>query len=141
MSDSNYFAVEVECVGNPEFYDDDDRDPADNSTEPRPYPFNKLPGETAIFNIKCGDLKCCLQYGIFGLEHQKLIKFVNALRDNTECYLGFNPGANQSSYISTKDGMTTFSCHGAGGDCPIDMAINVPNIYCLDAFSKLLPSY
>ncbi|XWV26801.1 putative orfan [Tupanvirus soda lake] len=137
MSDSNYF-VQVECVGDPELYDDDDRDPTEN-TEPQVYTFDKLPGETAIFNIKCGDIKCCLQYGIFGLKHQKLIKFVEALRNNSEFYLDFCPGANQSSCISTKDGITSFSCCGAGGDCPIDMAICVPNRYCLDAFEKLLP--
>ena len=80
------------------------------------------------------------RYGIFGLKHQQLANFVDTLKNNQSYCLSFRPGSNQNSSISTDNGMTIFSCFGAGGDCPVNMSIEVPNQYCLDAFQKLLPS-
>lgn len=134
----------VECVGDPEYYYSDDEDKKDENYDPddkslKVFTFDKLPGQCAIFKIQVGELKCRLNYGIWGLTVSKLTSFVDALQNNTTCELSFRPGANQESFICTRNGTTTFSVWGAGGDNPISFDISIPNQYCLDAFVKLLP--
>lgn len=144
MSNTKY-SVQVECVGNPEFYYDDSNDELEreamrcDNNKIKVYTFDKLPGKVAFFNIKSGELECYLQYGIDGLTHKQLIRFVDAIKNNGNDFLYFRPGSNQESRICTKDGVISFESSGAGGKCPIDMTIKVPNQYCLDAFEKLLP--
>lgn len=129
--------ISVECVGNPEFYDDEEHDPSE--TECRVYSFDKLPGDTAIFKIKNGPLSCHLNYTFYGLTLEQLTKFINAMKSNDRYSLSFRPGANQDASIITQDGQTYFTFNGAGGDCPTDFTITVPNCNCLDAFINLLP--
>jgi len=127
--------ITVECIGNPEFYDDDDEIIESKNNI---YQFDQLPGNDAIFNITSGELKCCLTYGINGLEHGDLSKFVEAQKNNSYHCLSFRPGMNQECAIVTENGNTSFSVCGAGGDNPVSFDIIVPNKYCLIAFSNLL---
>ena len=69
----------VECVGDPEYYYSDDEDKKDENYDPndksvKVYIFDKLPGNCAIFNIRVGELKCCLNYSICGLTKSELTR-------------------------------------------------------------------
>ena len=140
-------SITIECLGDPDFYYDSEDDDESNPNYKKPddcdgkrkvYTLDKLPGRHAIFIIKNGELEIELNYSLWSLTEKKLMDFYEALITNGTYTLRFEPGSNSSSYISTKDGTTTFSLMSAGGSEPCFMDISVPNICCIDSFKNLI---
>lgn len=148
--------ISVDCVGDIDFdysdddididYSDDEEKQNDNNPHTsqedkrKHYKFNKLPGQTAFFIIKKGNMNIELQYNLWGLKENKLRKFVDSMRNKNACELSFRPGSNQEAQIKTDaSGNVSFYFYGAGGDNPTCFDITIPSQYCIEAFERLLP--
>lgn len=127
----------VRCYGDPRLHDEEEEyDPS--IKECGPYRVDKLPGSIGIFEISNGIMKCTLQFHFWSKNIQQIIRFRDSLIDDTHATLNFSPGSNQSASITTKNGMTYFETYGAGGDEPVQVSIEIPNQYCVDAFNTLV---
>jgi hypothetical protein len=133
--------ITVTCVGDTKYSyqsDEEEVEVVNNNTYQGIFKLKDLPGETAVIKIQINQIDIELVYNVNGVSVNRMIEFVDALKNNTNSCISKTPGSNSSACISTNNGFTHFSLYSAGGDNPTSFNIKVPNNVCYDAFEALL---
>jgi hypothetical protein len=139
LNADNKSDIVFNLYGDPEMYnsDDDETDKKTDDGKKKMYKLNKLPGKTLYIEIKCG-LLVWRMLATSAFKDDDVKKLVAAQSKNEKYCVSWRPGSNQDCWIQTLNGYTSFDQCGAGGDCPTDTKIRIPNECCIEQFRKLI---